>query len=263
MFLTVLTMVTKVLRADHAWDITSENEIFGEIMREAIVTGVVSWFLYIAIEPYFRRRWPRLLISWTRLLAGRLRDPMVGRDVLIGAMAGCVCTLLVKVSFVAPTWFGAPPLPPIRTYFTALTELRHVGFLVLTSLRMAIGLAIMCAFLFLLFHIVTRSAIVASVLLGAVMMTFTPGGGTPQLVAAVLVGVVTAVIFRRYGLLAFASLITFMLWLAGSPMTLDTTVWYFGRSFVLMASMAAIAGYAFWVSLAAQPIFNLALLEEE
>src|SRR6185436_4012106 len=35
-----------------------------------------------------RRRWPDLLISWSRLMSGRVRDPMVGRDVLIGIGAG-------------------------------------------------------------------------------------------------------------------------------------------------------------------------------
>jgi len=33
---------------------------------------------------------PEQLISWTRLLAGRMRDPMVGRDALIGVVAGLI-----------------------------------------------------------------------------------------------------------------------------------------------------------------------------
>jgi serine/threonine-protein kinase len=46
------------------------------------------WALYIALEPYVRRRWPATLVSWSRLLAGRFRDPLVGRDVLVGCLAG-------------------------------------------------------------------------------------------------------------------------------------------------------------------------------
>jgi serine/threonine-protein kinase len=42
--------------------------------------AVVCWLLYLAIEPYARRYWPHAIISWTRLLAGRFRDPLVGRD---------------------------------------------------------------------------------------------------------------------------------------------------------------------------------------
>ena len=46
------------------------------------------WLLYMALEPFARRRWPHVLISWKRLLAGKLRDPLVGRDVLLGSAMG-------------------------------------------------------------------------------------------------------------------------------------------------------------------------------
>jgi len=48
----------------------------------------MTWILYLALEPIVRRRWPDSIISWSRLLAGRLRDPLVGRDILIGCLAG-------------------------------------------------------------------------------------------------------------------------------------------------------------------------------
>src|SRR5687768_18051298 len=43
----------------------------------------IPWIAYLAGEPFVRRRWPWQVISWNRLLAGRWRDPLVGRDVLI------------------------------------------------------------------------------------------------------------------------------------------------------------------------------------
>ena len=43
------------------------------------------WIFYMALEPYVRRIWPEMVISWSRLLAGRWFDPLVGRDVLAGA----------------------------------------------------------------------------------------------------------------------------------------------------------------------------------
>src|ERR1022692_4430790 len=54
----------------------------------SVFYGVVIWMVYIALEPYVRRRWPQTLISWSSVLIGRVRDPVVGRDVLIGAAAG-------------------------------------------------------------------------------------------------------------------------------------------------------------------------------
>ena len=264
LFVIVLVFLTRSFRVDHVWDITDEKDIFGQLASEAIVTGVMVWLVYIALEPYFRRRWPRLLIAWTRLLAGRFRDPMIGRDALIGAVAGCACAVMTKLAIVAPAWIGKPPLPPVRTYFTALTELRHVVFLLLNNLQSALGLAIIAAFLFLLLYIITRSTIAAAVLLAGffLLVSVTQFSGLQMAVEAAL-AVVTVLVFRRNGLLALAALLLFQLILSAAPMTLDTSAWYFGRSFVIMALMTAIAAYAFWISLAAQPIFDLRLLEEE
>ena len=47
-----------------------------------------GWVSYMAIEPAFRRLWPRMLTSWVRLIDGRLTDPRVGRDLLIGTLTG-------------------------------------------------------------------------------------------------------------------------------------------------------------------------------
>ena len=39
--------------------------------------AVRYWLYYLALEPYVRRLWPQALISWSRVLAGRVRDPLV------------------------------------------------------------------------------------------------------------------------------------------------------------------------------------------
>src|SRR6185436_18736523 len=49
----------------------------------ALLHCVIVWFLYMALEPYLRRIWPRVMVSWARLVSGRLRDPMIGRDILV------------------------------------------------------------------------------------------------------------------------------------------------------------------------------------
>jgi hypothetical protein len=80
----------------------------------ALVIGGLVWVLYLALEPYLRRNWPGTLISWTRLLSGRLRDPIVGRDLLIGACGASL--VVVAVAFARtrlPVFFGAPPPMPI------------------------------------------------------------------------------------------------------------------------------------------------------
>ena len=55
----------------------------GAVATSALL-GLAVWALYLAFEPYARRLLPRQLTSWTRLLAGELGDPLVGRDLLLG-----------------------------------------------------------------------------------------------------------------------------------------------------------------------------------
>ena len=61
----------------------------------AVGMGLGFWLLYLALEPFARRRWPQMLISWTRALSGSWRDPLVGRDMLIGAAVGTAAGLIM------------------------------------------------------------------------------------------------------------------------------------------------------------------------
>ena len=64
---------------------------------------------YLALEPFARRLWPNTLISWTRLTRGRLRDPLIARDILIGGAVGALVLLIQRLEFLVPTWLGRPP----------------------------------------------------------------------------------------------------------------------------------------------------------
>ena len=58
------------------------------LLGAPLLFALLAWLGYMAVEPYGRQSWPRLMVSWQRLLNGRLRDPLVGRDVLLGIVAG-------------------------------------------------------------------------------------------------------------------------------------------------------------------------------
>ena len=70
-------------------------------LATSVFYGVVMWTVYMALEPYVRRRWPQTLISWSAVLIGRVRDAVVGRDVLIGCAAGSALAVLNGLS---ETW---------------------------------------------------------------------------------------------------------------------------------------------------------------
>ena len=71
--------------------------------------AALVWALYLAIEPYIRRHWPQAIISWSRLLAGRLRDPLLGRDLLIGVILGVVWLVIVQLSLLEIARLGGAP----------------------------------------------------------------------------------------------------------------------------------------------------------
>ena len=75
----------------------------------ALLTAAFCWLGYLAVEPFLRRRWPEVLVTWTRLLAGEFRDPLVGRDVLIGCAAGCLLATWGIGALLVPEWLGLTP----------------------------------------------------------------------------------------------------------------------------------------------------------
>ena len=84
-----------------------EGWMFLNFVAVAVFLGAFVWLAYIAIEPIVRRRWPELLFSWSRLLSGRFRDPLVGRDVLAGILIGALMTAAAR-SRVCDSQLGRP-----------------------------------------------------------------------------------------------------------------------------------------------------------
>jgi hypothetical protein len=68
------------------------------IMWAGLIAALI-WTLYVALEPYVRRRWPQSIVSWSRLLSGGIRDPLIGGHLLIGIGmgVGVACLYLVRV----------------------------------------------------------------------------------------------------------------------------------------------------------------------
>ena len=58
----------------------------GEAVGLAFLLAAVPWVGYLAVEPHFRRHWPTQLVTWSRLLEGKVGDPMVSRHVLVGVL---------------------------------------------------------------------------------------------------------------------------------------------------------------------------------
>ena len=75
----------------------------------SVGAGAMAALMYLAIEPWTRRLWPHVMITWARLLAGRWRDPVVGRDLLVTIACVTLNYAVQRVVVFAAVQTGAPP----------------------------------------------------------------------------------------------------------------------------------------------------------
>ena len=109
----VLGVVIWVLASSHVPDLVTELRQFLRAPRiyPGVPAGIV-WIFYLAMEPYVRRIWPETVISWSRVLTGRITDSLVLSHVLTGMAVGTGLALVVELGNVIPVAFGkAPPMP--------------------------------------------------------------------------------------------------------------------------------------------------------
>jgi serine/threonine-protein kinase len=94
----VFCFVAGYISSHHPLNAGGEVRGFFSTVAYAGTRGLMTWVLYIAIEPFIRRYRPMSLVSWSRLLAGRITDPAVGRDVLIGLAVYAVQSIALVVA---------------------------------------------------------------------------------------------------------------------------------------------------------------------
>ena len=222
----------------------------------AILVAFVLVF-YIALEPFVRRRWPQMLVSWARVLSGSWRDPLVGRDVLIGCASGVVTAALTNVARLAaanaglagavfgPDWnmFDGP-----RSLLAALAAV--------TSQGVFIGLGVLFA-LFLLRVILRRdwAAIIVFVVLAGIIRTMV--SFTWVSVPIVLTtGALRTFVLMRFGLVAEIVSATVWTLCMISPMTLQTSAWYAGAGQAVFVYIAAIAAFGLRTAVSGRPLLH-------
>ena len=244
------------------------------LLPRATAVGVVFWLTYLALEPHVRRVWPETMLGWSRLIAGSLHDPLVGRDLLVGAVAGIVVTLLYSLGQLAPAWLGLPPpLPPTQVQFFSewLLGGRHAICQVIgPSWGNAVFLALeYLLVLFFLYVVLRRRGIAAAamiLLLTALRIAFMPSSTGSLIVVLVFGGLIaTGSVFLlvRFGMLAMIAA-GFVANLTGFiPITFDSAVPYAGSSYLILGTILVLAAYGFHTALAGRPIFGAGFLKDE
>ncbi len=229
---------------------------------------VLAFVFYLAFEPYARKLWPHMLTSWVRLFDRRFRDPLVGRDLLIGVLFGLLFTLAQRIGnwtadlLDAPTFslsssnWSLEGLRGFRQIVTALAGVETVSLLNTFIVLMML----------LIIRLVVRRTWIAIVFLGipiTVIVGAESGDFLRSLPFVLLAMGIWVVFFFRFGLLTIAVgfSLNFALWRL--PLTLKLGSWWAGPTWLLLALFAGVTAWGFYAALAGRPVFKDAILAED
>lgn len=255
-----------------AWLIGGHHSLSEEGSQFVVCLGIGGSFAllygvgYMAIEPAVRRRWPWRSTAWNRLLDGRLGDPMVGRDVLIGLAVGVAALLTLRAARLAAAWAGVPPPPPLigagpfSLHLPALAPL----VVVLSFLRTPIIVPLLYLLLSFALFLALRREWLAW---GAVWLFFTsmyavpllgpsPSGNAMTLFWYGLRVGLQVFALARFGLLVMAGSVFCSEMLSIVPLTADLSAWYAPQGIVMALFMIGLSGHSCFTATRGHRLFG-------
>jgi hypothetical protein len=228
--------------AHHVTDQREEQLLLPALGLAVYQAAIVAVF-YLALEPVVRKRWPWRMVGWARLVAGRVRDPLVGRDVLVGLAIGSGFVVVLFNFAAGPVW--APELIgpfPLGDYdYDPAVSVTH-------PLTTGVRMGFTYFFLIFLAHWACRNRWLggAIVFLALLALYFSAPDVIKPVTLAVTVAVgavVLQVTALRFGLLAFVASLLPWGWLLLSGWSLDVRAWYATGPNLAIGVMLALTGY--------------------
>jgi hypothetical protein len=256
-YVATLTILSWVLWTHHV-SAPAERDFMTEAVSAAVFSAVVYWVVYLALEPWVRRYWPQTLISWSRLLTGRWRDPMIGRDVLFAVLLGlmyCLLNLGLKMTIQR---FGAAPM-----YNVALSNLmggRSIAWLLLQHLQSAIVNSLQAFLMLFVLRALLRRQWLAALALVVIQAGIAAYRESPwYIIGPYSAAIVTilVVIMLRFGLLATALTIFVANFLLQTFLTTDFSAWYSQSSIVAVIVVLVMTAWGLKLSLTGRPVVAL------
>lgn len=227
---------------------------FFQAFAFALLLGSLAWSLYMGLEPYIRRRSPHRLVAWSRLLEGRFRDPLVGRDLLIGLCHGAIAVAAVCIMqqiFVE----SLDKFITSNAGVTMLHSLRPVFDTISSYFVHCITGAMMFLILPLILQTILRSWLAATIVFWLFIAAFVGSRGWDSLIFAAIVWAGSLLALYRYGVVAGAAAIFVVNLLGGSDPPANWSAWYATPGLVCTLAVAALAVFGFYVALGGRSIF--------
>jgi serine/threonine-protein kinase len=222
----------------------------------ALFSSGITWMVYLALEPWVRRRWPQAMISWSRLLSGQFRDPLVGRDILFGVMLGVLWILVFQFRYLAMMRMGAAPGIGQVDYLVGGRE--ALGAWLMQVPTSIIG-TLEFFFLLLGMKVVLRKdwlAAIAFIAILALPRAFSSSYVAIELPAQIIVYAIAVMIVYRFGLIPLAGAIFTIDMMANLPISSDLSAWYMPTTILAVLSVVALAVWGFYHSLGGEPLWR-------
>ena len=210
-------LIAMILEANHASSPMVELSLLHHALAQSLLVGAGTGTIYAGIEPALRRHLPHTMISWNRLLAGRLNDPMVARDLLIG---GC-----------SATWLLFLPRFTVHESYTAhgIVDygVRRVIAWIPGSIDWGITTSLFVIGILLLATLVTRRMLAGAALLMLLMVSgYLAGGESTLAVVNTVSSAVMLTLAVRYGLVSILAYGATVQLISRTPIDHDLSVWY-------------------------------------
>ncbi|HKS28895.1 MAG TPA: serine/threonine-protein kinase [Pyrinomonadaceae bacterium] len=265
-FAFTVLLVSMFLAADHAPSPGRELWTLYVSARDALFVAFWLWLIYIALEPYVRRFAPRLLISWSRLLAGDFRDPMIGRDVLVGGLLGLGHTVAIYIGVILKERLSTPGSPLLSINTDTLRGYRVMLMSLLGStLLSAVYAGLAYLFFLLLMYILVKKPRLAGILMWLTILVIQVlffASSWHIVISNLLIATLLTATVARFGLLAAISWHFFFSLSFFWPLTTNFSLWYSSATILSLVVLIGLAVYGFYTSLAGQPLFREGILKE-
>lgn len=251
--------------ADHVAVFAEEWRMVAGFLGSSLYFASVIWLCHVTIEPYVRRRWPHMLVSVKRLFDGRVRDPLVGADILRGLIAAAAANAAWSAAEAILIRRGLyVPLEQVGNTFT----LRTLGLPLLVFDCVARGMIVtfLALMVIVLARLIVRRDTAAWIVLWIVLSIAADDlAGTfavDTLLRAILF-LPMLIVARRYGALTLATAFAATFFLVYTPMTFDVSRWYGRFNAAVLLFIGAVGIYTFRTAVAGKPLFGRWFVEDD
>ena len=268
LFLFAISLLAQIIVADHVPTLWGELSIIYEAVSYAALRSIFVGLMYIALEPFVRRSWSEMLISWNRIMAGDFRDPMVGRDILVGGLlglghaVGIHCGMLAVSSYLGNFAQVGDDFSIVALNSSSGLISEYIG-----SIAGSVLAGLLYLFIAFLFYRLTGKKSLGILSIGVLFFTvsmlfFIFNFHWLGTISSIIISICVMISLGRYGLLGAISFSYFFqpAWLF--PVTFDNSLFYFPTSVLSIVITLGIIFYAAYISIAGQPIFGGGTMQE-